>query len=213
MELKGKKINALGDSITEGVGVTSQDKLYFNIVKDKETLSLTRNYGRSGSRVACEAHEPGTSLVERYTIMDDDADIIVVFGGTNDYGFGTGMIGTMEDRYPDTFYGACHTLYKGLIEKYPLATIVIMTPVKRSWGVNPELIHPSRVNATLSDYRNVIKEVAEYYALPVLDLYALSGIDPNVEINKINYCPDGLHPNDLGHEVIASKLINFLKAL
>ena len=213
MELKGKKLNALGDSITEGVGVTAQEKLYFNIVKDREGLELTRNYGRSGSRMACEAHEPGTSFVERYPNMDDDADIIVVFGGTNDYGFGTGEIGTMEDRTPDTFYGACHTLYSGLIKKYPLATIVIMTPVQRSWGVNPDLIHPSRVNATLCDYKNVIKEVAEYYALPVLDLYVVSGIHPDIEINKVNYCPDGLHPNNLGHEIIASRLANFLKSL
>ena len=49
--------------------------------------------------------------------MADDADIITVMGGTNDVRLGV-PLGKMEDRTPNTFYGALHTLMQGLYTKY-----------------------------------------------------------------------------------------------
>lgn len=66
---------------------------------------------------------------------------------------------------------------------------------------------------TLLTYVNIIREVAEYYSLPVLDLWSISGIQPNVSVLKEKYCPDGVHPNDEGHKLIASRLAGFLKTL
>ena len=39
----------------------------------------------------------------------------------------------------------------------------------------------------LSSYVAIIKEVAGYYGLPVLDLFNMSGIQPSVEIIKQKY--------------------------
>ena len=117
MELKGKKLNALGDSITEGVGVSCSEKIFFNLIKDKAELAVARNYGISGTRIARQADDPGRAYVERFDKMDDDADIICVFGGTNDYGHGTPDFGTMDSRDKTSFYGALHYLASGLIEK------------------------------------------------------------------------------------------------
>ena len=36
MELKGKKINFLGDSITEGVGASAPDKVYWRLIAERE---------------------------------------------------------------------------------------------------------------------------------------------------------------------------------
>ena len=69
-----------------------------------------------------------------------------------------------------------------------------------------------KVNAVRTDV-DIIKEVAEYYALPVLDLYSVSGIQPCVPILKEKYCPDGLHPNDAGHIKLKNRILEFLKAL
>jgi lysophospholipase L1-like esterase len=66
---------------------------------------------------------------------------------------------------------------------------------------------------TLLTYVNIIKEVAEFYSLPTLDLWSVSGIQPNVKVLREKYCPDGLHPNDAGHKIIASRLAGFLKSL
>ena len=65
----------------------------------------------------------------------------------------------------------------------------------------------------LKDYVEAIKEVAEYYAIPVIDLYATSGLQPQVPIIMQRFCPDGLHPNDAGHEKLYRRLRAFLEAL
>ena len=49
--------------------------------------------------------------------------------------------------------------------------------------------------------------------VPVVDLYNTCKIDPNDAVSKETLCPDGLHPNDLGHQRIADKLIGFLRTL
>lgn len=59
----------------------------------------------------------------------------------------------------------------------------------------------------------IIREAAEYYALPVLDLYASSGIQPNLPAIKERFFPDALHPNDAGHVILAEKIISFLRQL
>jgi len=47
----------------------------------------------------------------------------------------------------------------------------------------------------------------------VLDLYATSGLQPRVPIIQQTYMPDGLHPNDAGHEILAEKIAQFLQTL
>lgn len=222
MNLKNKKINFLGDSITEGVGTSCQDHIYLNILKQRAELSEARNYGISGTRYAIQRgterrpkndYVDVNSFSERFNQMDDDADIIVVFGGTNDYGHGDAPLGKFTDRTSETFYGACHYLYSGLIRKYLGKTIVIMTPLHRCKELSEYGEAKVEKNGSLREYVNIIKEVAEYYSIPILDLYASSGLQPEVEEIRNTYIPDGLHPNDLGHQIIAHKLEAFLQSL
>ena len=146
--------------------------------------------------------------------MDDDADMVVIFGGTNDFGHGDAPLGVMSDRTDATFYGACHTLFSGIINKYPDSTVVVMTPLHRCNEDNVRGDGNKACDvAPLLTYVNIIKEVAAYYSLPLLDLWSVSSIQPKVEIIKQKYCPDGLHPNDAGHEIIASRLAGFIKTL
>ena len=221
MDLKGLKINFLGDSITEGHGVSGVENTYWNLLKKNEGLCEARGYGISGTRFA-KKKVPSVKerwdldFIQRYPDMDDDADAVVIFGGTNDFGHGDAPLGEMSDRTPYTFYGACHTLFEGIINKYPEATVVVMTPLHRIQEDNPRgdgLKKDDEGLAPLSSYVEIIKEVAQYYSLPVLDLWSMSGIQPKVQIIREKYCPDGLHPNDEGHKLIASRLAGFLKSL
>lgn len=66
-------------------------------------------------------------------------------------------------------------------------------------------------NLPLSVYIKAIRETAEVYSIPVLDLYASGLIQPKLPINRERFCPDGLHPNDAGNRRIADRLLNFLK--
>jgi len=218
MKLEGLTINFLGDSITQGVGASSKDNIYHAVLAREVGLKEARNFGISGTRLAYQRggilpNYPKDDDVDkkcfnrRFEDMPDDADIVVVFGGTNDSGHGDAGLGTMDDRTPDTFYGACHHLFSGLIKKYIGKPVVIMTPLHR-------LNEASAVGGTtLLDYVRVIREVAEFYSLPVCDLYAYGCIQPQIPEQKAMYAPDGLHPNDAGNALIAEKLRKCLENL
>lgn len=217
MELQGKKINFLGDSITKGTGASSPETCYVSVF-GKMSGAEVRNYGIGGTRIARQRKKSETEIFDRDFVsrveeMDADADVVVVFGGTNDYGHGDAAIGDFSSRDEYTFYGAMHVLCTKLINKYPEAEIVFLTPLHRKdeervfneYGVRNEL--------PLEGYVEIIKEVAAYYGLPVLDLYATSGMQPNVDIIMKKYMPDGLHPSDAGAEKVAKKIYSFLKTL
>lgn len=218
MKLEGKKINFLGDSITEGYGVEEEANIYVNRIASRYG-AVCRNYGISGTRIARQktpSEEPRHDLYfgSRVPDMDPDADIIFVFGGTNDFGHGDAPLGTMEDRTLDTFYGGLHLLYQQLMTKYPGKVIVIATPLHRTCedslcgsGGKPEDVAP------LKTYVEIIREVAEYYSLPVLDLFRVSGLQPKIQAHLEMFVPDGLHPNDAGQAILADRIGAFLEAI
>ncbi|MNN90606.1 hypothetical protein D3C81_2085820 [compost metagenome] len=56
----------------------------------------------------------------------------------------------------------------------------------------------------------VVKAIGRRYAIPVLDLYAESGI---TKLTLDHFTSDRLHPNQAGHERIASIAASFLERL
>lgn len=66
---------------------------------------------------------------------------------------------------------------------------------------------------TLKDYANAIKQVAEKYSIPYIDLFTRSNIYPNNATVKTTYMPDGLHPNTAGYERISEKILAFISSL
>lgn len=210
MELKGKKINFLGDSITEGSGTSCEAARFTCVLKEIAGLSEIRNYGIGGTRIARQLVCPDTTdFCARFSGMEDDADAVVVFGGTNDYGHGDAPFGELTDRTPQTFCGAVHYLFRGLVEKYPTKPIIIITPMHRIHDYKPN----NSNQKVLKDYVDVIRETAEMYSLPVLDLFASFGICPDISEQREAFCPDGLHPNDAGNRVLAEKLKKFLETI
>ncbi len=218
MKLEGLKINFLGDSITEGVGASSPDTCYVALMGSRYG-AVCRNYGISGTRLARQTVPVGEPSFEqdfcgRVEAMDPDADAVVVFGGTNDFGHGDAPLGSFDDRTQDTFYGALHTLYSSLMNRFPTAQIVIMTPLHRWNEADPRGDGFRQTpTAPLLAYVQAVRQVAEYYSLPVLDLYATSGMQPAVPVSAQLHFVDGLHPSDAGHRIIAHKLAQYLKAL
>lgn len=216
MELKGTKINFLGDSITEGAGTSSHDKM-FTMLIEREYGAICQNYGIGGTRIARQKtpteEKWDRDFISRVPEMDNDADIVVVFGGTNDFGHGDAPLGTMDDRTPYTFYGALHCLYTALTEKYPDVPVVILTPLHRLNENSPKGDNKPAPVGTLKEYVNIIREVAEYYSLPVLDLFKESGLQPKIPVIQQKYIPDGLHPNDDGNAILAHKIARFLETL
>lgn len=209
MELKGKKLNFLGDSITEGHGVAQPENRFVDRIA-AASGAICRNYGIGGTRLArqrvpSENPRHDRDFCSRVKELDPDADAVIVFGGTNDCGHGDAPLGEPTDRTADTFYGAPHELYTRLRERFPEIPIVILTPLPR---VNEDQFQPP-----LSVYVQIIRDAAAEHGLPVLDLYALSPLQTDDPAVVEAYVPDGLHPNDAGHKFLADQILAFLEQL
>lgn len=226
MELQGKVVNFLGDSITEGVGVTDcENNRYDRVILRECGLKAANNYGISGTRLAHQVH-PSTNpsfdlcFCGRAYRMDPAADIIVVYGGVNDYIHGDAPFGAEGDTVNDTFCGGVGCLMTTLKRLYPKATIVFMTPAHMCyWDITLSDLEVSNQPEKQPDakplaaYVDVIKAAGKRHNIPVLDLYAKLPIDPKIEEDAQRYTVDGLHFNDAGHAVLAQCLIDFLEQL
>ena len=223
MELYGKIIDFLGDSITEGVGVYNQENRYDNVVHRELGLAAHYNYGIGGTRLA---HQSAPSETPRYDLcfcgraylLEKSADLIVVYGGVNDYIHGDAYFGAMEDKTPVTFCGAVYFLMNFLKTNYPNAKIVFMTPAHMHFkGVSDSLVSPRPMKKPdakpLQAYVDVIKARGAELDIPVLDLFEKLPIDPNNESDKEKYTVDGLHFNDDGQALLAKTLIDFLRSI
>ena len=217
MDLNGKKILVIGDSITEGVGVSDPKYLYWKRLEADGCHVF--GYGISGTTIARQMHlrinpyVDDNYFITRLPQMEPDADVIVILGGSNDYGHGDAALGTMEDRTDDTFYGALHHLFTACQKKYPHAAIIAMTPPHRLWENRVYNELNVRNMTTLEGYAKIIQEVVDFYQIPCLDLYHVCPIDPEDEDQRKRYMPDGVHPNDSGQELIYHLLRNLLKEL
>lgn len=218
MILHGLNINFLGDSITEGCGTVDMANRFTNRIA-LNTGAACRNYGIGGTRIALQ-HTPSVEPIwdrdfcTRVYEMDRDADVVVVFGGTNDYGHGDAPFGTDSDRTADTFCGALHVLYTSLGEAFPKSKIVILTPLHRHGEDNPYGDGCKQVPThPLADYVAQIRKTAEDYGYPILDLFETSELNPNLPGVTERYVPDGLHPNDAGHALLAQQIVRFLQDL
>lgn len=218
MELQGIKIGVLGDSITEGVGVADEKNIYYNRVKHQCGLGDVYVDGIGGTRFARQrvpSVEPRHDLdfLSRIDDIDEDCDLIIVFGGTNDFGHGDAPIGSADDNTPDTFWGACNMICEKLLIRFPKSQIVFMGPLHRLNEDNPCGDNKPEKVATLYEYCDVLRKATQRYSIPYLDLMQVSGMTPRVRTLQQLYMPDGLHPNDAGHALIAAKLIGFLRTL
>jgi len=223
MELDGRKIAFIGDSITEGVGVADMANRYDNRLKKILGLKEVFNYGISGSRIA---HQSVPSEIPRFDLcfcgraynVTKEADVIVIYGGVNDWIHGDAPFGEPSDRTPATFCGAVNFIMQLMKEEYPDVTTVFMTPAHTFYSgmsdkypsVRPQKSADAR---PLAEYVKVIENAGRKYGIPVLNLFDELGIDPNNEEESKKYTVDGLHFNDEGHGALAEHLAEFLKAL
>lgn len=224
MELKGKVIDFLGDSITEGTGVKDiKNCRYDNRIHARFELAAHYNYGIGGSRIA---HQMVPSEKPRYDLcfcgraynLNKTADVIVVYGGVNDYIHGDAYFGKPEDTTPATFCGAVYFLMKCLKEIYKDKTIVFMTPAHMHFCGHSDAKPSPRVvkkpdAQPLQAYVDVIKARGEEFNIPVIDLFEKLPINPNNEDDRAKYTVDGLHLNDDGHAILAKVLGDFLESL
>lgn len=191
------KANFLGDSITQGAG-TSKAYLYYLADKLNVSHDNFRNYGISGTELARD-NQYGESFIKRAANMNNDADIVFCLGGTNDFAENAGYVdlGSTDDLYlAPSFCGGFNRLCRVLLEKYPDKQIIILTPVKRQYTGT------TSGGFTLEQFVNAEIEIANRYGIPVIDMYHPEELNFET-LGWDEYAPDGLHPNDNGHKLMA----------
>lgn len=204
-------IDFLGDSITEGAGSSCVEKCFVERVGQILHCQVL-NHGIGGTRFA---HQSKPSDDTRWDLdfcyrlkdLDKNADLVFVFGGTNDFGHGDAPIGNKEDNTPSTFYGACNYIAQSLLKKYKKDQITFILPLPRHDEDNPYGEgNKEKASLNLEGYKNIIKEVLDKYGITYLDFSKEFG---KAKENKLFY--DGLHPSDEGHDLLAHLVVNFIK--
>lgn len=222
---KNKKIGFLGNSITA----------YQHYINGFVKLTGCKfvNYGVSGTRIAMLNAQDTNTFEQRYISMDDDLDAVVVLGGINDFrvgldgrNWGELSDGAAPGKY--TFYAGLHRLFKGLATKYFGKPVIIMTPMhsyeknldtgifdeRGEYKINEDgsITFREYGGKRLKDYVDAIKDVAQFYSLPVIDLYSYSGMCPSLDVQRGTWFSrtDGLHHNADGGMKVARAMLPYM---
>ena len=159
-------------------------------------------------------------------------DVVLAFAGTNDYNANiplgewysvkdaivnrNGRKANVKKRSfnfdESTFRGRINILMKLIKEAYPNAKVLVVTPLHRGYAwfgdanVQPDESYSNERGLFIDDYVSVIREAGAVWSVKVVDLFADSGILPNLRsqdpfINNVN--SDRLHPSTKGHKILA----------
>ncbi|WP_243345366.1 SGNH/GDSL hydrolase family protein [Parabacteroides sp. FAFU027] len=233
---KGKRVAFLGDSMTDKrrVGTTY---LYWEYLT--ELLGIEPSvYGISGNQ--------WDGIYKQTLKLHDEkgaaVDAILIFAGTNDFNHGipmgeffsettkktnhNGNQVTRKYRIPimndSTFCGRINKVMSYLKTTYPQQQIVIMTPIHRGYAkfseknVQPDENFANGQGLYIDAYVNALKQAASYWAVPLIDLYSLSGLYPMSDAHAQYFHDkdtDMLHPNAAGDYRLAKTIQYQLLAL
>ena len=214
-----KAITCLGDSIT--AGDSGEGSIIDSYVPRMASLLGTTptNAGVCGSTIT-KADDRKDSFVERIGNIKNQ-DVVTIFGGTNDF-FLNRNLGQFNDDSdnPVTFYAALKYLVLHLSAQNPSAKLLIMTPARSSregwakYDADGNLIK-NKAGYTVDDYCNAIRKVAEYYAIPVLDLQKMGNYNPCIPSQRGHdaLSADGLHPTAKGYDRLALTIAHSINSL
>jgi lysophospholipase L1-like esterase len=203
-----KKIACLGDSITAGAGNNGYGWVEF--LKEIFPQADVRKHGVSGSTVAVCDRRKEAPFVERMKEISPDYDLCIVFGGINDF-INSVPLGEKGSSDIETFYGALEYLLRYLLEQNPKGEIMLLTPMRvNGFKEYPRWQELNKDGKILKQYRQAILELAEQYAVPVLDLFSMGGINTDVQAVQDALLPDALHPSKEGHMLLARKVAQFM---
>jgi len=206
----GKTWMCIGDSITEHNFRTSKN--YHDYIASKIGCTVI-NKGISGTGYYGRNDLAGITEI---------ADLITVFFGTNDWAnvaSNNKALGMFGDTGTVTISGCINTLLTNLVAKYPTKILAIFTPLQRSDNYG-SLASNNGQGYTLKQLSDLIIKYGNHFGIPVLDLYSNANLNVQNSASNSYYFtapgyvdPDGLHPNDAGHQVLADKILAFLNTL
>lgn len=228
---QGKRVAFLGDSMTDKRRVGTSCVYWEYLSELLGTKPFV--YGISGD----QWNGIYKQVLKLHEEKGSDLDAILIFAGTNDYNHGipigeffsettkqanfNGIDMTRKYRTPilndSTFCGRINKVMSYLKNNYPQQQIIIMTPIHRGFAkfneknVQPDENYCNGQGLYIDAYVDALKQAASYWAVPLIDLYSVSGLFPLADA-QLQYFHnkemDRLHPNALGDYRMA-KTIQF----
>ncbi len=213
VDFSNVKITVLGDSLTAGSNLDDSEREQYNWPSQlKEILGCKEvvNLGIGGSTVSCCIdHYP---MCKRWSEIDEDSDIIIVMGGSNDMLFenkwqfgeieyekrmtiGTfcGDLDDMLGRMKWSFRDHNDEHYCKMLYINPPSTILNDAVYALDTG---NMVPQSR-------FAEAINTIAPAYDFEVIDMYnnnLLNSHDPDI---NAQYVYDGIHCNKEGYKILA----------
>lgn len=240
--LGGKKIVGIGDSIMIGVGSGAIGSGGFlDVLKSYEENVTVVNMGVGSTTIQKNDNVPtnltGKCILDRLNDIPNDADIIILEGGINDYyhqeKYGT-TLGTYEEnryKYPlsakyenDAYSSIQYVGTDGILQDnnfcgaFELCLIKILVRFIGKPFIYVIPHNPVGIK-DIDDYFDIAKIICKKYGVPCLDLREVACMPRiNVLCGKADgtsiYTVDNVHPSRKGYEVHYAPLIyNFLKTI
>lgn len=238
---QGKKIGFIGDSITDPNCYGTDIIKYWQFLQ--EWLGITPLVQAiSGFEWK---HVP-MFTDRLFQQAGNDVDAILIFMGTNDFNSGVPIgewftesqeqveraLGEQKHwvtrthrtlvENDKTVKGRINIALKKLKSMYPDKQVILMTPLHRALAdfgdtnYQPDENYQNECGEYIDAYVQAVKEAANVWGVPVIDMNAASGLNPMVSEQLMFFRDaktDQLHPNTLGHQrmarVIMGHLISF----
>ena len=211
------KVLVMGDSIsTDSYG--NYKKWVTRLIESGFFPSDTTNSSRHATGFVARYNNEANDFITRLKAIENPSqyDLVVIFGGINDYIQNIPMGEETGTDYTVSFKPAVNEFFDYLIENFTQARICVLLPLRTyaTWK--------NSVNEYQQAYGDYIKTVAKKYCLPVLNLTEDSGFCPYIATfaNMWTLQPegftahDGVHPNDeYERRFLAPMIKHFLQGM
>jgi len=181
------KILCLGDSLTFGDGVDSQDNWVSRVAR-KTGWTLV-NKGINGDTTG------GLLARFRLELAEGRFDAVLTMGGTND----VFLTGSTEAAKTNLVAISRQAIHLGLQPLVGVPTPMDLERVDPVWG---EIVPLAEMMTALAEYRQWLLWFEKAYGVPVVDFWAAFPEPP-----RGVFLDDGLHPNPEGHRLMAEALL------
>ena len=205
---KGKKIIVDGDSITHFGQWHIWLKEWFewatvyNHACSGQSLTILRNANdASGVGQGLKGYE---RVQQNY---EADADAIILMGDSNNCG-NKNAIGVYSDTTEDTWCGRMNLMLDAITTKYPTKPIILISNPPRGATDRHGINDSAHIQA------NAMKDLAWNRGFYYIDCYHTNLYRPNIPQNVTLFGNNGkdiVHPNELGHKMMAQMIFEELK--
>lgn len=238
----GKRVGFIGDSMTDPKNNQADiPRKYWHYLRQMLAIE-PYVYGKSGRQWDDVPRQAGLLAAEH----GDSVDAVIVFIGTNDFNAGvplgrwydeaegtvTAAVHGEKKQYRrmrriysidgNTFKGRINIALQKLKTLFPDKQIVLLTPIHRAaaafgdTNIQPDESWQNLCGEYFDAYVDAVKEAGNVWGVPVIDLNAVSGLNPMVTAQQHFFhdkATDLLHPGDKGQLRLAQTLVRQLYGL